>query len=66
MYVIGKDSNTDKLRRNVNRMSLLEKKKVYFDNKSWLLYYKTCYELGEITEEELIKLRKDALSRGNI
>jgi hypothetical protein len=61
MYVIGKDTKTDKLRRAVDDLSVFEQKEHYRSTGSWLLFYKTCYELGEITRDELIKLRTDFL-----
>lgn len=61
MYVIGKDSPTDKARRRLDEMSLREKRD-YFKSKScWLLFFNACFELGEITKDELIRLRKEAL-----
>jgi hypothetical protein len=63
MYVRGRESNMDKLSRKIFSMTVRDQKKEYYRMGSWLLFYKACYELGEISLSELINLRTKVLSR---
>ena len=65
MYVIGKDTLTERVRRNVDAMELVDQKDYYFRNKSWLAYFVTCWKLGEITTEELLD-KKMKVIKGEI
>lgn len=65
MYVIGKDTLTDKARRRIEDMSLREQLKYYEETKSWMAYYATCFKLGLVTAEECTRLKTEVL-KGNI
>lgn len=65
MYVIGKDTLTDKGRRSVESMSLKEQLDHYLRSKSWVAYFATCWKMGLLTDSECARL-KTAAMKGQI
>jgi len=65
MYVIGKDTATDKARRRIEDMSIREQAEYFLRNKSWVAYYAACWKMGLLTDEECSRLKLAAM-KGNL
>lgn len=61
MYVIGKDRLNDKAARAVEEMTIRQQKQYFYEQKSWIAYYVTCWKLGELTDSEVLRLKKEVL-----
>jgi hypothetical protein len=62
MHVIGKSTVTDRARLRVDKLSPYEQKDYYFRNQSWLAYIVTCWKLGELSDEEVLKWKMKVLN----
>lgn len=61
MYVIGKDTATDKVRRKIEDMSVREQAKYFLETKSYIAYYAACWKMGLLTNEECSRLKTQVM-----